>query len=329
MSYRVRARVLTLALSFTLLIAALFGAVPALAAAPGTVPDITWGTSRADIDRTIALMHDAGVQWVRTNVPWNAIEPDRPGAYNQGYLAEIDYAIGKARAAGIQVIVPVSDGVPYWASADPNKYTGADGSRHYEKTYHPSDYADYARFFAWVATRYKAMGVHAYEVWNEPNLKRFWASGVSAAEYTQMLRAAYPAIKAADPDSTVILGGLSGNDRAYLKGIYDAGGHGSFDAAGIHDYSWGDPTKCWNDSTGHKAKDAFCGIEEVRKTMVANGDSAKGIWLTEFGWSTNTGAYGVSEATQADFLTKAFTKAASYPYVQTAFWYNFRNNYWL
>jgi len=78
------------------------------------------------------------------------------------------------------------------------------------------------------------------------------------------------------------------------------------------------------------AKDAFCGIGEVYNTMVANGDSAKRIWLTEFGWSTTTGAYGVTEATQADYLTKALdTLRTSYPYVQTAFWYNFRNTYWL
>ncbi len=78
------------------------------------------------------------------------------------------------------------------------------------------------------------------------------------------------------------------------------------------------------------AKDAFCGIGEVYNTMVANGDSAKRIWLTEFGWSTTTGAYGVTETTQADYLTKALaTLRTSYPYVQTAFWYNFRNTYWL
>ena len=37
----------------------------------------------------------------------------------------------------------------------------------------------------------------------------------------------------------------------------------------------------------------------------------------------------MSEATQADFLTKAFTRLQSYPYVKAAFWYNFRNTYWL
>ncbi|MEA2391933.1 MAG: polysaccharide biosynthesis protein PslG [Solirubrobacteraceae bacterium] len=331
MTHRLRARVLSLALSVSLLLVAALFAVPAGAAAPGTVPDITWGVSHAEIDKTVGLMHDAGVQWVRTNVPWNAIEPDRKGAYNQGFLDDIDYAIQKARDAGMKVIIPVSDGVPYWASADPHKSGGS-----YEKTYHPRHYSDYADFFAFVVNRYKAMGVHAYEVWNEPNLKRFWASGVNAGEYAQMLRAAYPAIKAADPDSTVISGGLSGNDRGYLQQLYAHGAGHSFDVAGIHDYAWGDPSKCWQDGSGRNAEDAFCGIQEVRKVMVDHGDADKAIWITEMGWSTcqNSSSAcmqsGVSRSQQASYTTKAFHILDDrYRYVKVALVYNFRNDSWL
>ena len=80
--------------------------------------------------------------------------------------------------------------------------------------------------------------------------------------------------------------------------------------------------------TTRPAKNAFCGIEEVYRTMGNNGDSAKSIWLTEMGWSTASSTYGVSETVQADYLTKAFAKLATYPYVGAAFWYNFRNTYW-
>jgi len=114
--------------------------------------------------------------------------------------------------------------------------------------------------------------------------------------------------------------------------LYAAGARNYFDAVAVHPYTGKvDPTWCWNQAgTTKLAIDAFCAIAEVRTTMVANGDSAKNIWLTEFGWSTTTGTYGVSEATQAQFLTKALDKIrTSYPYVKTAFWYNYRNNYWL
>lgn len=145
------------------------------------------------------------------------------------------------------------------------------------------------------------------------------------------LAAAYPAAKAADPSATILMGGLSKSDYDYLAQMYAAGARPYLDAVAVHPYTGSvDPTWCWNQGgTTKLAKDAFCGIEEVRNTMVAAGDSAKSLWLTEFGWSTTTAAYGVSETTQADYLTKAFTKLQSYPYVAAAFWYNFRNNWWL
>src|SRR5690606_25588412 len=54
-----------------------------------------------------------------------------------------------------------------------------------------------------------AVGVDAIEVHNEPNLAMEWPHGPNAWEYTQMLRVAYTAIKAADPSIIVVSGGLA------------------------------------------------------------------------------------------------------------------------
>lgn len=294
----------------------------------GTVPDLTWGISRRDIDRTVSTMAKAGIRWVRLNVSWAGGEPDAKGALNAGYLADVDYAVNRARAAGIQVLMPISDGVPYWASADPGKYQDADG-RHWNVYWRPSSFGDYAVFVRSVVARYAVMGVHTYELWNEPNISRFWPSGPSPIEFKALLAAAYPVVKAADPQATVLMGGLSKNDYGYLQQLYAAGARPYFDAVAVHPYAGSaDPTWCWNQAgTTMLAVDAFCAIEEMRRTMEANGDSAKSMWLTEFGWSTTSGAYGVSEATQADYLTKAFTRLDDYPYVQAAFWYSYRDTW--
>jgi len=298
--------------------------------AVGVVGDLSWGISRADMDRSVTMMRDAGVGWVRVNVSWSGGEPDVKGTLNQGWLADIDYAVGRARAMGIQVLMPIADGVPYWASADPARYSDGTGN-HWNKLWKPTNMADYADFARSIVSRYKNLGVHTYEVWNEPNYANFWPSGTNAADYTRMLAAASPAIKQADPSATVVLGGLSKGDYVYLEALYQAGAGAYFDAVAVHPYTGSvDPTWCWNQAGTTKfALDAFCSIEEVRRTMVAYGDSAKSVWLTEFGWSTTTAAYGVSEATQADYFIKAMTKLQSYPYVKAALWYDFRNTYWM
>jgi hypothetical protein len=149
-----------------------------------------------------------------------------------------------------------------------------------------------------------------------------------------MLKAAYPAIKSADPTSVVLGGALAQNDDQFLQRVYADGGGPYFDAVSTHSYPTGDPNNCWDDSPGHRDPNAFCSIENIRNTMVANGDSGKPIWLDEFGWSTCSNAYadcygvGVSESQQASYITSAFQKLETYPWVKAAFVYNFRNNYY-
>jgi polysaccharide biosynthesis protein PslG len=321
----------------TLLAVSALAVVPSAAraaVAPGTVPDVTWGTSRADIDRTVVEMQAAGVKWIRANISWKELEPDVKGSYDPYWLGEFDYAISKARAAGIQVIIPLSDSVPYWASADPQKYTDGRGGKHWNTAYRPARMEDYADAFRFVVDRYSDMGVNVYEVWNEQNTTRFWPSGPNPSEYTEMLAAAYPAIKSANSQATVLFGGVAQNDYRFLEAVYASGGGRYFDAVATHVYPKAEPTQCWSEG-GRLSRHALCGVEEIRKAMVANGDSAKQVWLTEFGYATcvNSSAacwdMGVTETQQAEYLTRSFQQLSSYPWISTVLWYGFRNVYWL
>ena len=291
----------------------------------GMVTDLTWGISRADMQRTVDLLVATGVRSVRLNISWSAVERDGKGVINTGWLAEIDAAVTKARTAGLEVLLPIADGVPYWASAQPTKTAGS-----WNKMWRPARMSDYGDFVDFVVRRYSPMGVTSYEIWNEPNHPWFWPSGVNAAEYTEMLRAGSTAARQANPAATILMGGLSKSDATYLQALYAAGAAPLFDVAAIHPYTGSvAPTFCWLDGSGRKSIDAFCGIEAVRDVMVANGDSATPLWLTELGWSTTTAAYGVTDALQATYLTDAFSWLAARPYVTKAFWYGFRNTYWL
>ncbi|MDP1858606.1 MAG: cellulase family glycosylhydrolase, partial [Gemmatimonadaceae bacterium] len=82
----------------------------------GVVSDITWYMTRAEMDKSIALMQQAGVKTIRANINWSSVEPNTKGALDAWWLTEIDYAVAKAQSAGIEVMMPISDGVPYWAS---------------------------------------------------------------------------------------------------------------------------------------------------------------------------------------------------------------------
>jgi hypothetical protein len=284
------------------------------AAEKGIETDLTWGISATDRDRTLAGAADIGARWMRITMSWHDIESSR-GSYKFGSM---DTAIAKAKTAGFKLLVTVYTS-PGWASGSGNREAP------------PQNVADYANFMNVVATRYRGQ-VDAWEIWNEENFDRFWPTGPNAAQYAQLLKAAYPAVKAADPAVPVVFGGLAFNDYAFLEQAYAAvpelGRY--FDVMATHPYTLPvakPPEEAWLDGNGRVSKDAFSGYREVRSTMLARGDD-KPIWLTEFGWSTNTVLAGVSESDQADYLTRAFRCLEQDPYVQVAIWFEYRNNYW-
>src|SRR5205807_7558207 len=188
----------------------------------------------------------------------------------------------------------------------------------------------YATFAATAVRHYPALGVHSYEVWNEPNTTAFWTSKPDPAAYTRLLKAAYPAIKGADTTATVLTGGTApapsdGTQISpvdFLRGIYANGGAGSFDAVAHHPYCW--PANPGDAQAWSAWYQMYGTSPSLRSTMIANGDGAKKIWPTEFGAPTE-GPGAVSEATQAAMLSRAYALYRSYAWGGPLFFYQGRD----
>lgn len=276
----------------------------AQAAQLGLVTDLTWGAGAADQDRTYQAIGDLGAKWVRLQISWNEVEPEQ-GTYHPWSLDQVDRAVDRLEGMGVNVDLLIH-GAPTWATGSTNPNDP------------PRNAADYARFAGFVADRYKGRGVEGYEIWNEPNIGRFWKGAPSAAEYVTLLRAAHDAIKGADPTARVVFGGLSGSDTSYVNAAYAAGAKGLFDVMAVHPYT------CASDPA---TSDQYVRYRDVRAAMVAQQD-VRPMWFTEFGWSTSSAECGVSEAQQAAFLQSAMARTAPDTYVQAAMAYSLRNNYW-
>ena len=131
--------------------------------------------------------------------------------------------------------------------------------------------------------------IHAYIVWNEPNLASEWGGNTpSAADYSALLQNGYEGVKAGLPDALVISAGLapttddlpnSVDDRTYLQQMYDAGAGSYFDYLGANPMGFA----VGPDADGANGYD-FSRAEEWRAIMDGNGDSATQMWATEFGW---------------------------------------------
>ena len=292
------------------------------AAEKGVAPDMTWTDTiqLADQDRTAEGLADLGARWVRMDASWYRAEPVS-GRYDERFLGEVARAISLARGAGSKVILMVNESPP-WASLSGDKNAP------------PTDPADYASYLRFVATRFAGQ-VDAWEIWNEPNIPRFWSTGPDAAEYARLLRAAYPAVKAGDPAAKVLFAGVAFNDYDFLERAYaadpDLGRF--FDVMATHPYTYGGapPEEIYRRlDNGRVHPGSFSGYREVRASMQQHGDD-KPIWFTEFGWATttqDTPLGGVDAATQADYLTRAYEYLEQDPYVEVAAWYSYRNSNW-
>jgi hypothetical protein len=261
-----------------------------------------------DVNRELDAVAKTGASWLRILIDWSAIERVK-GEYDWGY---VDGLVTAARAHDLRVLGVIAYS-PAWARPADAYYTSP-----------PTDPADYGRFAATVAGRYSDR-VSDWELWNEPNLPPFFGylTDDNPARYTALIKAAYPAIKSAQPNGTVVLAGSSPmlgdySPPAFLDQMYAAGAGGFFDAAAAHPYVSpsgidADPVNGWSD------------VGRMHDVMVAHGDGDKKIWLTEFGAATSESPEGVSQAEQAKQITDVLAAAAATDYSGPAFIYSIRD----
>lgn len=285
-----------------------------------------------DKPRVTGLVRDAGFGWIAQQVRWADVERVRDAPD----FSELDAMVDTALRSDLNVLFTVV-GAPLWARAD-GRTNGP-----------PDDVAEYGRFIGLLASRYKNQ-VRAYEVWNEQNLAIEWAgSRIDAGQYVELLKAAYPAVKTADPAALVITGALTPtgfndpntavDDVLYLEQMYQYQGgivRQVSDAVGAHAGGFNNPPE--DDPSRRTGRTArfkdhwsfyFRRIEQLHDVMVKYSDTQKKMWVTEFGWSTSNAAtgyeYGVdnTEADQASYLVRAYALAKSrYPWLGAMFVWN-------
>lgn len=261
----------------------------------------------AAVNRHLDEMQALGVNTVRVVLPWRGNEPFRPGTFPPGVeelaWARSDYIVNAAADRGMAIVAVLAHG-PDWAGVDPNMDWSLIG---FEEPPQPHLFGEYA---GRVAARYGDK-IAAYEIWNEPNYVRAWAPSIDAAAYTEMLQAAYTAIKDAngdDPNDPLVVAGVLGavisspvtlDPVRFVETMYASGAKGYFDALSFHPYHYtlkfseGIKNDIWRSPLEQ--------LIEIRQLMLDNGDQALKIWATEYGLPT-FGANAVTEEHQAAFI---------------------------
>ncbi|MCT7659922.1 cellulase family glycosylhydrolase [Mycobacterium deserti] len=276
----------------------------------------------AMIDKHLTEMQKLGVNTVRVLIPWADIQPVPPGQFptpewEESMWTRSQYIIDKASSLGMGVL-GVLNTTPAW---------GDDPDEPGYGIYTPPDPDLYAAWAATVAERFQGK-VSAYEIWNEPNYAAYWTAGPDPAHYTEILKAAYAAIKGVDDEALVVAGvlgtvqnsGVTMNPVSFIEQMYANDAKGFFDALSIHPYNYQvkfsqglDPTNQWQTPLEQ--------LIAIRQLMLANGDEELKIWATEYGLSTTI----TDEATQAAWVKDFLDTWKDLDYTGPAFLYTLRD----
>lgn len=282
----------------------------------------------------VGLVRSVGTSLIRIDIHWAWIAylSADPTTWNQSQIDWLNAFLNDIAGSNIEVLAVVTE-TPCWASADPNKVCTTT-ARNYDWRYPPSNLQDYANFISELVRRYKGK-IKYWEIWNEPNLPYCWTNP-NPATYTELLKAAYPAIKAIDSGAIVVGGSLApwnGNsDYAvnavnYLDGMYTSGAKGYFDRLSFHPYTDGNsPT--WYDARWPISSYSYS-VPAIRQKMQEYHDSSL-IWLTEVGYTTVpscepslcwTPTLPKTESEQAAYMVDMLNIARTWNYVETLVWY--------
>ena len=96
-------------------------------------------------------------------------------------------------------------------------------------------------------------------------------------------------------------------------------GHDAFDGVAVHPYSYPAApldAEPWN---------SFAALPNLRAELVAEGDGAKSIWLTEYGAPTGDSSRAVSPDDQARFVTEAVDVAGVWSWTGPILLYSYRD----
>jgi polysaccharide biosynthesis protein PslG len=272
--------------------------------------DQGWAGTHMDWVKLMVFSH------VKQTFAWELIEPER-GAWN---FQRGDEILTELERRGLKLVARLTD-TPDWAHPSlPDNGSFVDAL--------PDDLNDWANFCRTVAERYRGR-IAAYQIWNEPNLGREWGNRPpNAAGYVGMLRLCSEAIRSVDPDAILISAGLAPTgtydaltvpDDVYLQQMYDAGFQQYVDVVGMHAPGFSAPEVSPDEAqrTGGQRFFTFRRVEDLRKIMVANGDSARQVALLEMGWTLDQvnpaySWFAVDEETQARYLVDAYQYAADH-----------------
>lgn len=250
--------------------------------------DYPKGEPLGEVEKDFALMKELGIDTWRGSISWIDYEPSR-GKRDFGWL----HAFAELAERHEVSLRPYIGYTPGWASGG-----GRPGSL--DNVFWndpPARLADWVAFVrAVVSEMRRHPNVLSYEIYNEENVAQWWDG--TAQEYGKVLREAAGAVRTADPDAEVLMGGLVFPDDDWVRDTCGTLGDVSrIDVVPFHAYpeTWTPDNVVVENYLSAQYRDAFL-------PAVDGSCGRKPVWINEMGFATVPGR---SERDQANWWARA------------------------
>jgi polysaccharide biosynthesis protein PslG len=255
--------------------------------------DYDKGHDLSEVARDFKLYRSLGVPVWRGSFGWDDYEP-RPGHYDFEWLSQF---VALADSMGIS-LRPYLGYTPEWAARR--------GKDEHVWNDPPRRAGDWVRFVTALAGKLKSSrSLLSYEIYNEENVSLWWEG--TAYEYATVLWAGAEAIRRADPDVQILLGGMVWPDVEWLE-VACQDGRAPFDVLPFHAYpeTWTPDSVIIENYLGPDYRDGF--LPDADQLC-----GRKPIWINEAGFATTPGK---TEEEQAEWWVRAFATFLAEPRVE-------------
>jgi polysaccharide biosynthesis protein PslG len=268
----------------------------AVCSTAGAVPRQFFGIvqSSAVENSDYQKMGQAKVGTVRFVMSWPAIQPTSGSGYN---WKNVDVQVGNLANQGIQAF-PTIYGSPSWVASKP-KQPPLKGKAAKEawRNFLTAAVERYGSGGAYWHTTYqtqfpngKVKPIKWWQIWNEPNLNKFFPKKNAAHQYAKLVKLSHEAIKKSDSHAKLVLAGMPSfkkpHANKFLANLYKVKKFKkAFEAAAVHPYA--------------PKMDKFrTAVERMRKTMKKHHDGHAQLWLTEVGWGSKSNKQRLNKGKQ-------------------------------
>ncbi|MEW6234774.1 MAG: cellulase family glycosylhydrolase [Candidatus Omnitrophota bacterium] len=228
-------------------------------------------------DEEVDMIKQAGFGMIRMDMVWEAVEKKQSEYDFSGYRRLTD-------ALAQREIVPI-----YILDYSHKLYEKSQSVRT------PEGRQAFARFAAEAVKTFSGAKI-VWEIWNEPNIKQFWEEQPSFGDYVLLAEEAAKAMRAADPECTIIAPATSRIPLDFLEACFERGLLKWIDAVSVHPYREKNP---------ESALDEYAAL----RRMMERYPEGKTMPILSGEWGYSLYPYknnNIDERRQAQYLVRQF-----------------------